>query len=270
MYSQSTDLFNVAPDILSIIPHCVKVEASCSLGQDIIGWRQSKTTGDTFEETVVVRQFAWANNGILAGNYTALDSTETENDLELNIEVEERKLHRLAKVYDILEMWQGSQNLRATQKESHAWNIQMTAVWYISDSKEIIKGSWSNFQHDGEAAFKLSERSQLPATLSAMDLTGGRTQVLNVCRIGRIDHYSAKCDDDSAAESISDTENWLDCNVDLDDPNASDDTWEKNNKSDIKLDNDIDGPDSLGHWDDSAAPNVHWLIRPTLRSLYRA
>jgi len=30
--------------------------------------------------------------------------TETENDLELNYEAEERKLHRMAKVYDYIEM----------------------------------------------------------------------------------------------------------------------------------------------------------------------
>jgi len=38
------DLSNVACDILSIIPHGVRVEASASSGGDVIGWRQSKTT----------------------------------------------------------------------------------------------------------------------------------------------------------------------------------------------------------------------------------
>jgi hypothetical protein len=37
-------------------------------------------------------------------------------------EAEEKKLHRMAKVHDFLEMWQGSQNLRATQKEFRAQN----------------------------------------------------------------------------------------------------------------------------------------------------
>jgi hypothetical protein len=31
----------------------------------------------------------------------------------------------------------------------------MTAVGYISDTEEIVKASWSNFHHDGAAAFKL-------------------------------------------------------------------------------------------------------------------
>jgi hypothetical protein len=34
-----------------------------------------------------------------------------ENDSEMKQETEERKWHRMAKVHDILEMWQGSQNL---------------------------------------------------------------------------------------------------------------------------------------------------------------
>jgi len=84
--------------------------------------------------------------------------------------VEERKLHRMANVHDFLEMWQGSQNLCATQTESHAPNKQVTAVGDTSDTEEIVKASWSTFQHDGTAAFKLSERSPLPPALSANDL----------------------------------------------------------------------------------------------------
>jgi hypothetical protein len=49
------NLSNVTCDIFSIIPHGVGVEASFSLGQDMIGWRQSKTTGGTLCENVVVR-----------------------------------------------------------------------------------------------------------------------------------------------------------------------------------------------------------------------
>jgi hypothetical protein len=64
---------------------------------------------------------------ILAGVDCALDTTNTENELEMWKEVEERKLHRMANVHNFLEMWQGSQNLHATRKESHAQNQQMTA-----------------------------------------------------------------------------------------------------------------------------------------------
>jgi signal recognition particle GTPase len=57
----------------------------------------------------------------------------TENDLDMNKMADERKLHRMAKVHDVLEMLQGSQNLRPTQKESRTQNKQMTAIGYISD-----------------------------------------------------------------------------------------------------------------------------------------
>jgi len=57
---------------------------------------------------VVVRQLAQANTGILAGNNPALDTTNTEHDSEMKKEAEERTLHRMAKVYDLLEMVQGS------------------------------------------------------------------------------------------------------------------------------------------------------------------
>jgi len=57
-HSEYTDLSNVACTIFSIIPHGVGVEASFTGGQDVIGWRQSKTTGETIRETVVVTQFA--------------------------------------------------------------------------------------------------------------------------------------------------------------------------------------------------------------------
>jgi len=108
---------------------------------------------------VIVRQFAWGNIGILVGDYTALDTTQTENNLELKEEVVERQLHRMAKVHDILEMWQGSQNLRAIQKECRAEHRQMGAIGYISVTEEIVKASWSLFQHICAAGFKQSERS---------------------------------------------------------------------------------------------------------------
>jgi hypothetical protein len=173
------------------------MEASFSLGRDVIGWRQSKTTGETLREKVVVRQFARANCGSLAGDNAVLNPDSTDNDMEMKREAEGRKLHRMAKVHDFLEMWQGCQTLRATQKESRAQNKQMTAVGYISDTEEIVKASWSNFHHDGAAAFKLSEKSPVPPALSAKDLPGGRTQVLNVRRIKRIDRHPAKSDEDS-------------------------------------------------------------------------
>jgi len=54
-HSKYTDLSNVARDILSIIPHGAWVEASFSLGRDVISWRESKTTVKTLRKKVVLR-----------------------------------------------------------------------------------------------------------------------------------------------------------------------------------------------------------------------
>jgi hypothetical protein len=94
----------------------------------------------------------------------------TEPNLELKKEAEERTLHRMAKVHDFLEMWQGSQNLHATQMESRTQNKQMSAIGYLSDTEDVVIASLPLFQHDRSAAFKLSERSLLPSALSAKDL----------------------------------------------------------------------------------------------------
>jgi len=221
-HSKYADLSNVARDIFSIIPHGVRVEASFSLGRNVIGWRHSETTGETLPKTVVVMQFARANNGILAGADPSWDTTNTEHDSEMKKEAEERKLHRMAKVHDFLEMWQGSQNLCATQKESHPQNKQMTAVGYISDTEEIVKALWS-LSTWWCGCIPIIGKSPLPPPLSAKDLPGGRTQILNVRRIWRINRHPVERDEDSASESISDTEDWLNWNGDLDNPNDSED-----------------------------------------------
>jgi len=232
-HSKYADLSNLARDIFSMIPHGVGVEASFSPGRDDIRWRQSKTTGETVREKVVVRQFARANNGILAGTDRELDTPHTENDSEMKNEAEERTLHRMAKVHDFLEMWQGSQNLCAPLNESHTQDKQMTTVGYISDTEESVKASWSLFQHAGAAAFELSERSPLPPALSAKDLPGGRTQILHVRQIRRINRHPVESDDDSTPESISDTNDWLNRNGDLDNPNDSEDDCAADDESDI-------------------------------------
>ena len=89
-HSKYADLSNVARNIFSIIHHGVRVEASFSLGQDVVMWRQSKTTGETLREKVVVRQFAQANNVLLAGDDPVLDSKCTDNNMEMKREAEEK------------------------------------------------------------------------------------------------------------------------------------------------------------------------------------
>ena len=162
----------------------------------------------------------------------------------------------MAKVHDFMEMWQGSQNLQATQKESRAEYKQMTGVGYISDTEEIVKTSWSLFQHDGAAAFKLSARSPLPPALSAKDLPGGRTRIINVRRIRRINRHPVESDDDRAPESISDTDDWLMWNGDLDIPNDSEEDFAADDGSDIEHNNGIEVPKCPEQQDVSAAPKV--------------
>jgi len=100
--------------------------------RDVFRYGQSKTTGETLREHYIVRQYAWGNEGLLGIYDPELDMTKTENDVEPQRESEESNLHRMAKVEEFFEMWQCSQNLRATQKESHAQIKQMTAVEYVT------------------------------------------------------------------------------------------------------------------------------------------
>jgi len=110
------DLSSVAQDIFCIIPEGVEVEASFSLERDVIDWRNLKTTGEILYGKVVIRQIARAHDGLLTGDNPPLVTMNTDDDLEMMREAEQKKLNRMAKFHDFLEMWQGSQNLRAAQK----------------------------------------------------------------------------------------------------------------------------------------------------------
>jgi len=169
----------------------------------------------------------------LAGNDPTLDTTNPENDPDMKKAAGEIKLHTMAKVRYILEMRQSSELLRATQKQSRAHTMQMTAEEYISDMQEIAKASWSLFHHDSVAAFKLSERSPLPPALFAKDLPGGQSQILNDCRIRHINRHPVEWDEVSEPESISDTKNSLTQNGYLDYANDSEDDCPADGASDI-------------------------------------
>jgi len=192
-------------DIFSIIAHGVGVDARFSLGEDVLGWRQSKTTGETLREEVVVKLFARANNGILAGTDPELDSMKTGNNSEMKKPVAERNLNRMAKVHDFLEMRQCSQNLRATQKESRAQNNQMTAIGYISDTEEIVKYPGHSFNMMVRLYLNCQNDHTCHHLCLQMNLPGGRTQILNVRRIRRINRHQVESDEDSAPAGISDT-----------------------------------------------------------------
>jgi hypothetical protein len=63
-----------------------------------------------------------------------VDTKNTEYNLEIKKETEERKLLWLTKVHDIFEMRPGSHNLCATLKESRAQNKSLTGIGYISNT----------------------------------------------------------------------------------------------------------------------------------------
>jgi len=224
----------------------------------------------TLRVKVILRQCAWPTNGIYSVYDPVLDTTEAENDIELNKAAADRKLHKMAKVHDFLEMWQGSQNVRATQKESRAQNKQMTAVGYFSDPEEIVNASWTTFKPHCAAAFKLSERSPQPPALSSIDLPGGRTQLLNICRMKKIDRDQTASDENRAPESISDSGDLLHRNDDLENPNLSEDSWEAHDESKLDQDNVILNPDTPKQQEVCAQQNVPGLIRPPRRSKPKA
>jgi hypothetical protein len=87
--------------------------------------------------------------------------------------------------------------------------------------EEIVKASRSLIHYDHAAAFKLSERAPLPPPVSPTNLPGGHTQIFNVRRIQIINRHPAKCDQNSAPECNSETEDWHNWNGDIDNPNDS-------------------------------------------------
>jgi len=270
MHSKYSDLSNVAHDIFSIMPQVSRWRPVSPLHKMLLAVESLYTTGKMLRDKAIVRQLIRVDNGILAGDCAASDTGEIGNDLELKKEAEEGKLHRMAKVHNFMEMWQGSQNLRATQKESRAHNKQMIAIGYISDTKEIIKASWSNLQYDCAAEFRMSERSPLRPALSAKDLTGGRTEVSTSSWIRRIDHHPVESGEDSAPESYLDITIWLKWSADLANQNKSEDNCEADNESDVEQGNGIKASESPERSIVSATPIVPGLIQPTQRSMKQA
>ena len=167
-------------------------------------------------------------------------------------------------------MWQGGQHLHATQTESRAQNKQMTAIGYILDMQEIVKALWLLFQHDGVAAFKLSETSPLPPSVSAESLPGGHTQILNVHRMRKINRHRVESEEGNAPESIADTEKCRNWNGNLNNPNVSEGDCAADTESDTEQDIWVEDPECPELRDVSAAPNVPRLIRSTQKSIRQA
>jgi len=72
---------------------------------------------------------------------------------------------------------------------------EMTAIVYILYMEEIVKVSLSLFQHDGTAAFILSESSPVQLALSPKDLLGEQIQILTICRIIIFNCHTVKGDE---------------------------------------------------------------------------
>jgi len=106
----------------------------------------------------------------------------------------------------------------------------------------------------------------LPPALSAKNHHGGRTQILNVRQIRILTRHPVESEDNSAPESISDTDDWLNWNGDLDNPNDSKDDCAADDESDIGPNNGIEDPECPEQQDVSAAPNVPGLVRLNRKS----
>jgi len=93
IHSKYIDFSNVACDILSIIAHGVGVEASCSLGKIVIGWRLVKNHRRTLHE-LCCTAVGLSQQLQFGRRYQVSDTTNTKDDLKMKKEVEEMKLHK--------------------------------------------------------------------------------------------------------------------------------------------------------------------------------
>jgi hypothetical protein len=93
---------------------------------------------------------------------------------------------------------------------------------------------------------------------------------LNIHRNRRISHHPVEGNEDSAPESISDTEDWLYWNGDLYNPNNNEDDCTADVESDIEQGNGIEDTECPEQRDVSAIPNVPGLIWPTRKSKRQA
>jgi hypothetical protein len=94
----------VGRNIFSRIPHGVGVEISFSLRRDVIGWRQQKPKGETLREILLQGSLLEPIVGFwqaLTPHWIELKQRKTRKS---RWEAEERKLPRMAKVHEVLEM----------------------------------------------------------------------------------------------------------------------------------------------------------------------
>jgi hypothetical protein len=93
---------------------------------------------------------------------------------------------------------------------------------------------------------------------------------LNVRRIRRINCHPVESDENSALESISDTNDWLNWNGNLDNPNDSEEDCAVDDDYNIEHNNCIKHPECPEQQNVSTVPNVPRLVRPTRKSKRQA
>jgi len=103
----------------------------------------------------------------------------------------------------------------------------------------------------------------LPPDLTAKELPGGQTQILTVRQVRTICHHPVQCGMDSRPEILSDTENSLNWNRHLQNPNCSIGDCVADIESEIVQDNQRKHTKCAELQDVSATPNVAELTRPT-------
>jgi hypothetical protein len=80
----------VACNIFSTIPQGIGGDASFSLRLDVIGWKQTNPKCKQLRETLVLRQFSRANHGLLAGDDTGFNKTNTDNNSAMKSEAKQK------------------------------------------------------------------------------------------------------------------------------------------------------------------------------------
>jgi hypothetical protein len=89
----------------------------------------------------------------------------------------------------------------------------------------------------------LTEKSPLPPISSQIDLPGGKAIMWNIHCIRKISWHPSKSLYNSAADSNSETEDWLNWTGDIDDSNNDDTNGQANNKDEMDLSDNYDTND---------------------------
>jgi hypothetical protein len=194
------DLARMARDIFSVMPHGVGVEASFSLGRDVMSWRQSRTKGETLQQKVVVRQWARSNDGFLPDEIrTSVDGESLDDERGKK---EDEKLNQLASVRDFLIFKKESDNLRKMQKKLKGKDVAVSGMGYISDEDDGKEEHGSGIDHDGKRAFGKDSREKRPIGRN-IEL-GSVTKVCNGNLVEKIRQVGRKWTVDGVGDSEDD------------------------------------------------------------------